>query len=108
MKHYEMERVAQMKEVIGEKTDSLTNSRLEKLEKLLIDSVDSIRNDLEIALKELASDKTDGNLVISFLRSSNILKNYEFYIAYYDGEPWRTFLCIPTWNERDALFIQNI
>lgn len=88
MKQYEMERIGQMKEVIGEKADSLIDSCLKKLEKLLVGNADSIRNDLEIALKELAADKEEGSLVISFLRSSYILNNHEFYIAYYEGEPF--------------------
>lgn len=88
MKHYEMERISQTKEVIGEKVDSLINSRLEKMEKLLVSNADSIQNDLGIALTELTSDKKDGSLVISFLRSSYILKSHELYIAYYGGEPF--------------------
>ena len=88
MKHYEMERISLMKEVIGEKADSLIDSRLEKLEKLLDSNADSTRNDLEIALNKLAADKTDGSLVISFLRSSYILNSHEFYIVCYEGEPF--------------------
>ncbi len=88
MKHYEMERIAQMKEIIGEKADFLIDSRLEKLGKLLASNADSIRCDLEIALKKLVSDKKDGSLVMSFLRSSYILNSHEFYIACYEGEPF--------------------
>ena len=86
MKNCEMGRITQMKEALGEKVDSLIYRHLEKLEKLLICNTDNIRKDMETVLKELASDKKDGSLVISFLRSSYILKSYEFYIAYYEGE----------------------
>ncbi len=84
----EMGRMIQMKEVIGEKTTSLLDRRLKRMEKNLIDNMDQTLQDLETTLVELASDKKDGSLVISFLRSSYILNSHEFYIAYYEGEPF--------------------
>lgn len=86
MKHYEMGRIAQMKETLGEKADFLLRRRFEKLEKLLNSNTDNIRNNLENALRELASDKEVGSLVISFLRSSYITNSHEFYIAYYEDD----------------------
>lgn len=88
MKHYEMKRITQMKDVIGEKADFLISRRLEEVKKLLDSNTYKIQSDIENALSELTSDKTEGCLVISFLRSSYILGNHEFYIAYYEGEPF--------------------
>lgn len=88
MKQSERGRIVQMKEVIGEKADLLIDRRLKKMEKSLASDKDAIWRDLESALKKLASDKTKGNLIISFLRSSYILNSQEFYIAYYEGEPF--------------------
>lgn len=88
MKCYEMERIHQMKAVIGEKTDSLIGRRLEKMKKIFTNNTDNMQSDLETALTELISDKKVGSLVISFLRSSYILNTHEFYIAYYEREPF--------------------
>lgn len=88
MKQCEMGRFTQMKEVIGEKVDLLIEKRLHKLEKSLTNKEENIWRDLESVLRELTSDKKEGSLVISFLRSSYITNNQEFYIAYYEEEPF--------------------
>ena len=75
-----------MQELLESKLNFLISRRLDKIRKLYFENTYNMQNDLEIALIELVSDKTDGSLVISFLRSSYILKSYEFYIAYYEGE----------------------
>ncbi|MCM1233943.1 MAG: hypothetical protein NC489_27875 [Ruminococcus flavefaciens] len=77
-----------MKEVLGEKVEFLVARRLEKMGRLLSSNSDNIQNDFEAVLRELTSDKKEGSLVISFLRSSYILNNHELYIAYYEGEPF--------------------
>lgn len=88
MKQCEMGRIPQMKEAIGEKADLFIGRHLEKLSKSLTSNRDTIWRDLESALEKLASDKKEGSLVISFLRSSYITNNQEFYIAYYEEEPF--------------------
>lgn len=77
-----------MQELLEDKLIFLISRRMDKIRTLYIENTFNIRNDLEIALKKLAADKTDGSLVISFLRSSYILNSYEFYIACYEGEPF--------------------
>ena len=41
-------------------------------------NVGNIQNDLEMALKRLVRDKGEGKLVISYLRSSYLLGNFNF------------------------------
>lgn len=86
MKRCEMERVGQMKEYLEQKADFLISERIRKMESLYIDNVGNIKHDLEMALKKLVRDKGEGKLVISYLRSSYLLGNFDFYIAYYEGE----------------------
>ena len=88
MNQYKMGRMPQMKETVGEKADFLRNVRLKYIENLLESEKNSVRKDLEHVLEQLASDKKAGSLVISFLRSSYILNSHEFYIAFYEGEPF--------------------
>lgn len=88
MEHYEMERIAPMKDAIGEKANALINERLRKIEKLFIDNTDNIQSNLEAALKTLAGNRAVGSLAISFLRSSYISRSHEFYIAYYEDIPF--------------------
>ncbi len=121
MKQCEMGRFTQMKEVIGEKVDLLIEKRLQKLEKALTSKEENIWRDLESVLRELTSDKKEGSLVISFLRSSYITNNQEFYIAYYEEEPFveeepdciyfnmkRAFSGIEEdWNEIDEVLHQK-
>lgn len=88
MNKYEMERMPQMKETIGEKADSLMNVRLKYIENLLESEKNSVRKDFGLALEQLMADRKEGSLVISFLRSSYILNSHEFYIAFYEEEPF--------------------
>lgn len=77
-----------MQEFLEDKLIFLLGRRIDKVRELYIENTYSIRNDLEMTLKELAADKKKGSLVISFLRSSYISGSHEFYIAYYEGEPF--------------------
>lgn len=86
MKRCEIERVDQMKEFLESKVDFLINERIRKIENLYFSNAGNIQNDLETALKKLVSDRGSGKLVLSYLRSSYLLDNYEFYLAYYEGE----------------------
>lgn len=88
MNQCKMERIPQMKELIVTKADSLMNVRLKYIENLLDGDKVSVRKDLELALEQLMADRKEGSLVISFLRSSYILNSHEFYIAFYEGEPF--------------------
>ena len=88
MNQYKMERMPHMKETIGEKADFLRNVRLQDIESLLDGDKASVRKELEHALEQLASDKKEGSLVICFLRSSYIANSHEFYIAFYEEEPF--------------------
>lgn len=85
MRQCEMGRIPQMKETIGEKADLFIDRRLEKMAKSLTSNSTIWRN-LESALEKLTSDKKEGSLVISFLRSSYISNSQEFYVAYYEGD----------------------
>lgn len=88
MNQCKMERIPQMKELIGEKADALMNVRLKYIENLLESEKNSVQKELELALEQLMADRKEGSLVISFLRSSYILSSHEFYIAFYEGEPF--------------------
>lgn len=88
MKRCETGRVPQMKERVGEKANFLLGRRIKEVEERLTGDTDQILRDLEAVFIKLVSGKEDGVLVISFLRSSYILNNHEFYIAYYEGEPF--------------------
>lgn len=43
---------------------------------------------VESPVRKLAGQKTEGVVVISYLRSSIVTGSHEFYIAYYSGEPF--------------------
>lgn len=43
---------------------------------------------VEAPVKKLAGQKTDGAVVISYLRGSIVTGSHVFYIAYYNGEPF--------------------
>lgn len=86
MKKCVMERIAQMKECLEQKTDFLADERIRKMESLYISNADNVQKNLEAALKKLVPDRGEGELVISYLRSSYLSDSYEFYIAYYEGE----------------------
>lgn len=43
---------------------------------------------VEVSVKQLAGQKTDGAVVISYLRGSIVTGSHEFYIAYYNGDPF--------------------
>lgn len=88
MNQYKMERMPQMKESIGGKADSLMSVRLQSIENLLRSDKVSVRKDLELVMEQLAADRKEGSLVICFLRSSYILGSHEFYIAFYEEEPF--------------------
>ncbi|MDE7197426.1 MAG: hypothetical protein K2O15_00925 [Lachnospiraceae bacterium] len=121
MNQCKMERIPQMKELIREKADSLMSVRLKYIENLLESHKDSVRKDFELALERLVSEKNKGSLVISFLRSSYILNSHEFYIAFYEEEPFveeePADICFSMekvfdgieedWHEMDEMLQQN-
>lgn len=83
-----MERVQQMKDGLKEKKDFLLRKRCEKIEDMFINNIGNMQENFIKIIEELASERDGGSLVISYLRSSYILGNHEFYIAYYKEEPF--------------------
>lgn len=81
-----MERVDDMKAYLQEAPDDL------RLDKLVERRLWAIRTEfakvVEAPVKELARQKTDGVVTISYLRSSIVTGSHVFYIAYYNGEPF--------------------
>ena len=86
MRKYEMERISSMKDSLEEKVGVLICDRLIEMEVLYNNNEGNIQEDLEMTLKELLPERKEGKIVIAYLRSSYILNNHEFYIAYYEDE----------------------
>ena len=81
-------RMAEMRELLAEKTHSMIETRLTEIQGLLSDNVAGVKSSLKQVLAELAQGKETGSIVISFLRSSYITGSHEFSITYYGGEPF--------------------
>ncbi len=88
MEPYQLERLEDMKEFLREDAETLRRERRKKMDDIYADRGQGIKNDLETVLKGLADGKGDGRLVISCLRSSYITGSFDFYIAFYAGEPF--------------------
>ena len=88
MEPYQLERLEDMKEFLREDAETLRRERRKKMDDIYADRGQGIKNDLETVLKGLADGKGDGSLVISCLRSSYITGSFDFYIAFYGGEPF--------------------
>ena len=88
MGKYEMERIREMKEFLKEKKEEAEGRRMGELENGWIRDRDSIQSRLASVLRSLAAGRTGGVIVIAYLRSSYILRSHDFYIAYYEEEPF--------------------
>ena len=88
MEPYQLGRLEDMKEFLREDAETLRRERRKKMDAIYADRGQVIKNDLETVLKGLADGKGDGRLVISCLRSSYITGSFDFYIAFYAGEPF--------------------
>ena len=88
MEPYQLERLEEMKEFLREDAETLRRERRKKMDAIYADRGQVIKNDLETVLKGLADGKGDGRLVISCLKSSYITGSFDFYIAFYAGEPF--------------------
>lgn len=88
MGKYEMKRLGEMKEFLKEKKEETEGRRMEEMENGWIRDRDNIQSGLAAALQSLAAGRTEGAIVIAYLRSSYILRSHDFYIAYYEEEPF--------------------
>ena len=88
MEPYQLERLEEMKEFLREDAETLRRERRKKMDAIYAGRGQGTKNDLETILKGLADGKGDGSLVISCLRSSYITGSFDFYIAFYGGEPF--------------------
>lgn len=81
MEQAELERVDDMKDFLAETVDGFLKERLLNLQNVF-------RVKLKEAISELAKGKQNGIISICYLRSSIITGSHEFYIAYYEDEPF--------------------
>ena len=88
MEPNQLGRLEDMKEFLREDAETLRRERRKKADAIYADRGQVIKNDLETVLKGLADGKGDGRLVISCLKSSYITGSFDFYIAFYAGEPF--------------------
>lgn len=83
-----MDQITQIKDSEKNETDELIFRRIQTMAGLFVNHEDKIQERFIHKLQELASAHNHGCLIISFLRSSYIVNSHEFYLAYYEKEPF--------------------
>ena len=83
-----MDQISQIKDSEKNETDELIFRRIQTMAGLFVNHEDKIQERFIDKLQGLASAHNHGCLVISFLRSSYIVNSHEFYLAYYEKEPF--------------------
>lgn len=81
-----LERVDVMKAYLRETPDGMTLDAI--VERRLGTICTEFAKAVEEPVRNLLEQKTDGAVVVSYLRSSIVTGSHEFYIAYYNGEPF--------------------
>lgn len=82
VEQYALERIQEMKSSVCKLKDELKEKRLYSMREIFVDGKEG-KTVLKKILTELMKEKTEGALVISYLRSSYITGSHNFYIAYY-------------------------
>lgn len=83
-----LERLEMMKDFLSKKINYLKRERINEISKQFLNDAGNISSNLKEMLKRLALEEETCVIVISYLQSSYITGNHEFYIASYIGEPF--------------------
>ncbi|MCX4352343.1 MAG: hypothetical protein OSJ60_11970 [Lachnospiraceae bacterium] len=87
MARCELERIKEMKEFLENSEEDLLMKRIDKMQSVFRNE-EKLKKELLETIEELAEEKENGCVVISFLRSSYITGSHDFYIACYSDEPF--------------------
>ena len=87
MERCEMDRINEMEEFLQEAEEILLKERMDRIKSICMNEKD-IKEEVLTIVKELAAERTEGCIVISFLRGSYVTGSHEFCIAYYEDEPF--------------------
>ena len=81
-----LERLEMMKDFLSEKANYIKQERINEIRKQFLSDAGNISSNLKDTLKRLVLEEETCVIVISYLQSSYITGNHEFYIASYIGE----------------------
>lgn len=83
-----LERLEKMRDFLSEKANYLKMERIKGISEQFVSNEENINSNLKETIRGLILEEETCVLTISYLHSSYITGNHEFYIASYIGEPF--------------------